>query len=68
MQAAQFVQAVQERQGLMISCPEEIAYRLGYISTVELAALAEEMGDNQYSAYLLDLARQAPTPPIPGAP
>jgi len=68
MQAAQFVQAVQERQGLMISCPEEIAYRLGYISAVELAALAEEMGDNQYSAYLLDLARQAPTPPIPGAP
>ena len=68
MQAAQFVQAVQERQGLMISCPEEIAYRLGYISADELAALAEEMGDNQYSAYLLDLARQAPTPPIPGAP
>jgi glucose-1-phosphate thymidylyltransferase len=68
MQAAQFVQAVQERQGLMISCPEEIAYRLGYISADELAALAEEMGDNQYSAYLLDLARHAPTPPIAGAP
>jgi glucose-1-phosphate thymidylyltransferase len=68
MQAAQFVQAVQERQGLMISCPEEIAYRLGYISADELAALAEEMGDNQYSAYLLDLAGQPPTPPIAGAP
>ena len=38
LQSASFVQAVQERQGLMISCPEEIAYRMGYIDAKQLAA------------------------------
>ena len=52
LQSASFVQAVQERQGLMISCPEEIAFRKGFISLVELATLAAKMSDNSYAFYL----------------
>jgi len=55
LQAATFVQTVQERQGLMISCPEEIAYRRGWISRNELQALAHKMGQNQYGIYLRQL-------------
>ncbi|HZD55358.1 MAG TPA: glucose-1-phosphate thymidylyltransferase RfbA [Anaerolineales bacterium] len=55
LQAANFVQAVEERQGMMISCPEEIAYRLGYISKNELRHLAQEMDNNRYGTYLLRL-------------
>jgi glucose-1-phosphate thymidylyltransferase len=55
LQASNFVQTVEDRQGMMISCPEEIAYRLGYISSEELRALAAEMSGNQYGAYLLRL-------------
>jgi len=52
LQSASFVQAVQERQGLMIACPEEIAYHKGYISAAELKTLAASMADNNYSTYL----------------
>ncbi len=52
LQAATFIQAVEERQGMMISCPEEIAYRMKFISQERLAALAEAMGENHYSLYL----------------
>jgi glucose-1-phosphate thymidylyltransferase len=55
LQAANFVQAVEERQGMMISCPEEIAYRLGYIDKEELRHLAQEMDNNQYGTYLFRL-------------
>lgn len=55
LQAANFVQAVEDRQGMMISCPEEIAYRKGYISADELRALGEAMGSNQYGQYLINL-------------
>ncbi len=56
LQAANFVQAVEERQGLMISCPEEIAYRRKFIDRAQLRKLAQAMGDSSYSAYLLELA------------
>ena len=56
LQAANFVQAVEERQGVMISCPEEIAYRMGYISLDELAALAKKY-PNSYGDYLARLAK-----------
>lgn len=56
LQAANFVQAVEERQGMMISCPEEIAYRLGYIDIAQLRALGEDMSNNRYGDYLLRLA------------
>ena len=58
LQSASFVHAVQERQGLMISCPEEIAYRMGYISAKQLAALADAMAGNSYAYYLQRLAQE----------
>jgi glucose-1-phosphate thymidylyltransferase len=57
LQAATFVQTVEERQGLMISCPEEIAYRMGFIDANKLRAQAEPMADNGYGAYLLNLLK-----------
>jgi len=52
LQAAQFVQAIEERQGMMVSCLEEIAYRRGFITLEELMVLVEHMGDNHYKRYL----------------
>lgn len=57
LQAANFVQAVEERQGLMINCPEEIAFRLGYIDSVQLRRLAKELA-NSYGRYLLQLVAE----------
>ena len=54
-QAASYVQAIQERQGLKISCVEEVAFRLGYINKEELADLASEMMGNEYGQYLMNL-------------
>lgn len=56
LQASTFVQALQERQGMMISCPEEIAYRLGYITADQLRRLGQGMQNNAYGQYLLHLA------------
>jgi glucose-1-phosphate thymidylyltransferase len=55
LQAANFVQAVEERQGLMIACPEEIAYQLGYIDRAQVLSLAVKLKNNSYGAYLLNL-------------
>jgi glucose-1-phosphate thymidylyltransferase len=55
LQAANFVQAVEERQGMMISCPEEIAYRMGFIDADHLRQQAICMVSNGYGAYLLRL-------------
>jgi glucose-1-phosphate thymidylyltransferase len=54
-QAASYVQVIQERQGLKISCVEEIAFRMGYINKRELEGLASEMMGNEYGKYLLNL-------------
>lgn len=54
LQAGQFVQTIEDRQGMMISCPEEIAYRMGFISKEQLVAQAKKI-NNQYGAYLLRL-------------
>ena len=56
LQAANFVQAVEDRQGMMISCPEEIAFRMGFIDTAQLRKLAINLNNNQYGEYLLRLA------------
>jgi glucose-1-phosphate thymidylyltransferase len=56
LQAASFIQTIQERQGLMVSCPEEIAYLMGYISTEQLSELGKELAGNSYGEYLLGLA------------
>jgi len=58
LQSSSFVQAVQERQGLMISCPEEIAYHMGFITADQLRALAFAMADNGYGIYLKSLLDQ----------
>lgn len=57
LQAANFVQAVEDRQGLMISCPEEIAYRSGFINADQLRQLANKLSSNHYGQYLLDLLK-----------
>lgn len=57
LQAANFVQALQERQGMMISCPEEIALRQGFIDRDQFRALAEALRTNRYGNYLLQLLR-----------
>jgi glucose-1-phosphate thymidylyltransferase len=53
LQAANFVQAVEERQGLMIGCPEEVAYRMGFISREQLTDLANHLRQSSYGNYLL---------------
>jgi glucose-1-phosphate thymidylyltransferase len=57
-QAASYVQAIQERQGLKIACVEEIAYRLGYISADQLKTLAADMMQNEYGQYLDEIASE----------
>jgi glucose-1-phosphate thymidylyltransferase len=59
LQAGSFIQTIQERQGLMISCPEEIAYRMGYISKEELCELGKQLAGNSYGDYILGVAREA---------
>jgi glucose-1-phosphate thymidylyltransferase len=54
-QAASYVQAIQERQGLKIACIEEIAYRLGYINQADVKRLAMDMTKNDYGRYLMSI-------------
>ena len=58
MQAANYIQAVEERQGLMVACLEEIAYRMGYISAADLTRLARTMESSGYGRYLLRVLEQ----------
>lgn len=58
LQAANFVETVEQRQGLKIASPEEVAFRQGWISDVELLALAEPFGSNTYGEYLRGLVEQ----------
>ena len=62
LQASTFVQTIEERQGLMIASPEEIAFHRGYIGATELRKLAKELGNTSYSGYLLDLLEQPGEP------
>lgn len=55
LQASQFVQTIEERQALMISCVEEIAFRMGYITADDLRRIAAPMAKNSYGEYLLRL-------------
>lgn len=58
LKAAEFVEAVQDRQGFFISCIEEIAWRRGFINTEQLIALGEELKMTDYGQYLLTIARE----------
>jgi len=57
--AASFVQAIQDRQGLKVSCLEEIAFRMGYIDDAKLELLAQDMLKNSYGQYLMEVVREA---------
>lgn len=59
LQASTFVQTVQDRQGLMISCPEEIAFHKGFIDIEQLACQAKKYAGNEYGRYLQDLVENA---------
>ena len=58
MEASLFIQTLEKRQGLMVACPEEIAYRSGYITREQVEALAQPMRNNGYGAYLLQMLRE----------
>ena len=58
LQASSFIQAVEERQGIMISSPEEIAFRLGFIDRAQLAELANVYKDNRFGEYLRKLSQE----------
>ena len=58
MQASNFIQAIEDRQGLMVACLEEIAYRMGYITAAELTRLATAMASSAYGQYLFRVLEQ----------
>ncbi len=55
LQASTFIQAIEERQGLKVACPEEVAWKMGFISDADLERLARGMERNEYGRYLLQL-------------
>lgn len=60
-QASAFIQVLQERQGLMVACLEEIAWRLGWITSAQVAQIAEPMSKNRYGRYLLQILQSEAT-------
>ena len=60
LQAATFVESVEQRQGLKICCPEEIAYRMGFINEDALQTLGDAQSQSEYGQYLLSLVEQGP--------
>lgn len=58
LEASQFIETIESRQGLKVACPEEIAYRLGHISAEDLEALAAPLAKNGYGQYLLALLKE----------
>ena len=62
LEAAQYIATIERRQGLKIACPEEIAYRQGYIDAAQVERLGRAMVKNGYGQYLLALAREKLAP------
>ena len=56
--ASLYIQAIEKRQGLMVACPEEIAFRSGYITADQVEKIGNLMKNNSYGAYLLQLLRE----------
>ena len=59
LEAADFVRALEKRQGMKMACPEEVAYRMGFIDGDQLLRLARALGSSAYGQYLADIAREA---------
>jgi len=60
LQAAIFIEAIEQRQGLKVACIEETAYRMGYITATQMEQLAVPMKNNSYGQYLLDVLKEGP--------
>jgi glucose-1-phosphate thymidylyltransferase len=63
LEAAHFIETIEKRQGLKIACPEEIAYRLGWIDAAQVERLAAPLAKNEYGQYLLRMLREKIVPP-----
>ena len=55
LQASNYIQAIEERQGLMVACLEEVAYKMGFLDATRVRETAEEMKSNSYGQYLLQM-------------
>lgn len=64
LDACEFVATLERRQGFKISCPEEIAYKMGFISAQQLEGLALQLGKSSYGKYLLQVSSESPTDPV----
>lgn len=58
LDASQFIQTLETRQGLKVCCPEEVAWRMGWIDDEQLVGLADELGKTGYGRYLRDIAQE----------
>jgi glucose-1-phosphate thymidylyltransferase len=58
LDASEFMRTLEKRQGFRVSCPEEIAYRKGFISRDDLERLGRELGKSEYGRYLLAIAEE----------
>ncbi|MDH5264368.1 MAG: glucose-1-phosphate thymidylyltransferase, partial [Betaproteobacteria bacterium] len=58
LEAAQFIETIERRQGLKVACPEEIAWRQGWIDAQQVERLADPLRKNAYGRYLLDMLRE----------
>lgn len=63
LEASNFIETIERRQGLKVACPEEIAYGLGYINTEQLIRRSEELGNSEYGRYLRNLVTGSRVPP-----
>ena len=63
LQASNFIQAIEQRQGLKVACPEEVAYKLGFITAEDVLRIARTMRNNEYGQYLEQLIEEGPSAP-----